>query len=161
MGILMLTLGILGGGPLTALGEEEELGTMVLLLVEEGAVEAGGVARADMGGVGAELVGVDPAEVEILLLLLFGLLFPPLDLGKGVVGSETGWGGPPMPLDIIMGPMGPIWPMCPMGMFMLPGRMPGLIPWRKGMCWGGCPLGPPGGIIWGWGAAWWGYICGC
>lgn len=80
MGILILGI----RGPL---GEEEELGTIVLLQLEEGgALTAfGGVARAaGKGGVADDEVGgVD--VVEILLLLLLGL--PPLDFGKGVVGS--------------------------------------------------------------------------
>lgn len=103
--ILFGALGILGGGPFV-FGEEEEMGTMLLLTVEEGAEVIGGVAL-DRGGVADVEVGVLLADVEILLLLLlFGL--PPLDLGKGVVGRETPLpppppppGGPPIPLDIM------------------------------------------------------------
>jgi len=112
--MLLGTLGILGGCPLALLGEDDETGVMELLplAVEErgGAEVVGGVALADMGGVGTDEVGVVLDEVEILLLLLTGLLLPtgapPLDLGKGVVGRATPpWGA--MPLDII-GPIGPI-----------------------------------------------------
>lgn len=85
--ILFGALGILGGGPFAVLGEEEEMGTMLLLHVEEGAEVIGGVAL-DNGGVADVEVGVLLADVEILLLLLlFGL--PPLDLGRGVVGRAT------------------------------------------------------------------------
>jgi hypothetical protein len=80
------------------LGEEDELGTMVLLAQEAGggAVEIGGVARADMGGVGTEeevVVTEELAMEDVEILVGFGL--PPLDLGRGDVGSDTapgpGW----------------------------------------------------------------------